>query len=185
MTITGQLQSYQKSHSTRLVVTLDEKKYPVTVRQIEEGYKISFENRRLYITSKWLLGSKLFQCNINGQDYSLQLEPRGLNVKITYMGHSVITRVMTPAVGELTKYMKKFEKKVNKGEITANMPGLIRDIKVKEGDPVTKDQVILILEAMKMENLILAPLDGVVKKLPVEIGQSVMVGDPLMLISDN
>jgi propionyl-CoA carboxylase alpha chain len=185
MTITGQLQSYQKSHSTRLVVTLDEKKYPVTVRQIEEGYKISFENRRLYITSKWLLGSKLFQCNINGQDYSLQLEPRGLNVKITYMGHSVITRVMTPAVGELTKYMKKFEKTVNKGEIIANMPGLIRDIKVKEGDPVTKDQVILILEAMKMENLILAPLDGVVKKLPVEIGQSVMVGDPLMLISDN
>jgi propionyl-CoA carboxylase alpha chain len=182
MTINGQLRTYQRNPGTRLVVNLDERKYPITVRQIEEGYKISFENRRLYINSKWILGSKLFQCNINGQDYSLQIEPRELNMKITYMGHSVTTRVTSPAVGELSKYMKKLEKKVNKGELLANMPGMIREIKVKIGDTVTKDQPLLILEAMKMENIILSPLDGIIKSIPTEVGQSVMVGDLLLVI---
>jgi propionyl-CoA carboxylase alpha chain len=182
MTINGQLRTYQRSHGTRLVVMLDDRKYPVTVRQIEDGYKISFENRRLYITSKWILGSKLFQCNINGQPYSLQLERSGLNTKITYMGHSILTRVMTPATGEMTKYMKKFETQASKGDVTANMPGMVRDIKVQVGDTITKDQPIVVLEAMKMENILTSPVDGIVKKIPIGVGESVMVGDLLISI---
>ncbi len=182
MTINKQLRTYQKSHGTRLVVMLDERKYPVTVRQIEDGYKISFENRRLYITSKWILGNKLFQCNINGQSYSLQIEKQKLSMKITYMGHSIMTRVMTPAAGELTKYMKKFETKNSKGDVMANMPGMVRDIKVEIGDSISKDQPIVILEAMKMENIILSPIDGIVNIIPITVGQSVIVGDLLIAI---
>jgi propionyl-CoA carboxylase alpha chain len=161
---------------------LDERKYPVTVRQIEDGYKISFESRRLYITSKWMLGHKLFHCNINGHPYSLQLEKSGLGLKITYMGYTIMTRVMIPAVGELTKYMRKVESKVSKGDVVANMPGMVRNVKVSLGDEVMKDQPIIILEAMKMENILTAPLDGVVKSILIEVGQSVMVGDSLISI---
>jgi propionyl-CoA carboxylase alpha chain len=182
MTINGQLRTYQRGHGTRLVVMLDDRRYPVTIRQIEDGYKIAFENRRLYITSKWILGSKLFQCNINGQPYSLQVEKSGLRMKITYMGHTITTRVMTPAIGELTKHMKKVESLVSKGDILANMPGMVRDIKVCIGDEVVKDQAIIILEAMKMENILTAPIDGTVQSINIEVGQSVMVGDTLMSI---
>ena len=182
MTINGQLRTYQRGHGTRLVIMLDDRRYPVTVRHIEDGYKISFESRRLYITSKWILGSKLLQCSINGQPYSLQLERSGLGVKITYMGHTIMTRVMTPSVGELTKHMKKVESKTSKGDVTANMPGMVRDVKVSVGDGVTKDQPIIILEAMKMENILTSPVDGIVQSIPIEVGQSVMVGDLLMSI---
>ncbi|WP_373493488.1 acetyl-CoA carboxylase biotin carboxyl carrier protein subunit [Aquiflexum sp.] len=58
-------------------------------------------------------------------------------------------------------------------EIKAPMPGLIFDIKVKEGDEVKKGDPVLILEAMKMENILKSPGDGSVKKIKIKKGESV------------
>ena len=58
-------------------------------------------------------------------------------------------------------------------EIKAPMPGLILDLKVAPGDIVKKGDVVLILEAMKMENSIKSPGDGVVKEVKVSLKQSV------------
>lgn len=58
-------------------------------------------------------------------------------------------------------------------DIKAPMPGLILDLKVKAGDEVKKGDVVLILEAMKMENIIKAPGDGIVKDVKVSLKQSV------------
>jgi len=58
-------------------------------------------------------------------------------------------------------------------EIKAPMPGLILEMKVKPGDTVKKGDIVLILEAMKMENIIKSPGDGVVKGIKVELNQSV------------
>ncbi|MFC5193033.1 acetyl-CoA carboxylase biotin carboxyl carrier protein subunit [Algoriphagus aquatilis] len=58
-------------------------------------------------------------------------------------------------------------------EIKAPMPGLILDLKVNAGDVVKKGDVVLILEAMKMENIIKSPGDGVVKEVKVNLKQSV------------
>jgi len=66
------------------------------------------------------------------------------------------------------------------GSVKAPMPGNILNVKIKEGDNVKSGQVLLILEAMKMENEIVAPKDGVVKRVYVGPGQSVNTGDPLV-----
>ncbi|MCE7054038.1 acetyl-CoA carboxylase biotin carboxyl carrier protein subunit [Algoriphagus sp. AGSA1] len=58
-------------------------------------------------------------------------------------------------------------------EIKAPMPGLILDLKVKPGDKVNKGDVVLVLEAMKMENIIKSPGEGVVKVVKVSLHQSV------------
>jgi biotin carboxyl carrier protein len=58
-------------------------------------------------------------------------------------------------------------------EIKAPMPGLIHEIKVAVGDEVKKGDPILILEAMKMENIIKSPGEGKVKHIKIEKGQSV------------
>ncbi len=57
--------------------------------------------------------------------------------------------------------------------LKAPMPGLIFEIKVKEGDEVKKGDPILILEAMKMENLLKSPGEGVVKEIKIKKGESV------------
>jgi biotin carboxyl carrier protein len=61
--------------------------------------------------------------------------------------------------------------KVN--NIKAPMPGLIINLKVKEGDVVRQNDPLLILEAMKMENVIKSPGDGVVKHVKIKKGDSV------------
>lgn len=58
-------------------------------------------------------------------------------------------------------------------EIKAPMPGLILELKVQPGDEVKKGDIILILEAMKMENILKSPGDGIVKAVKVSLNQSV------------
>ena len=69
------------------------------------------------------------------------------------------------------------------GSVVAAMPGTILDIKVAAGDAVVKGQPLLVLEAMKMENDVMAPFDGVVKEIYTTKGASVNSGDPLMLVA--
>jgi glutaconyl-CoA decarboxylase len=62
------------------------------------------------------------------------------------------------------------------------MPGKILDIKVTPGDVVKSGTVLVILEAMKMENDIMAPADGTVRAINVKEGDSVNTGDVLVVI---
>jgi biotin carboxyl carrier protein len=69
------------------------------------------------------------------------------------------------------------------GAIAAPLPGLILEIKVKEGDTVQAGQALLVMEAMKMENVVPASHNGTVRKIFVIQGDSVSEGDPLVEIS--
>ena len=66
--------------------------------------------------------------------------------------------------------------------VDAPLPGNIFAIKVKEGDAVKSGDVLIVIEAMKMENEVCAPSDGVVKQIAVTKGQLVATGDPLVVI---
>ena len=66
--------------------------------------------------------------------------------------------------------------------VTSPMPGKVLDIKVKEGDPVKVGQVLLILEAMKMENEIMADRNGTVDKILTSVGTAVNSGDALITL---
>ncbi|MDY5931015.1 MAG: acetyl-CoA carboxylase biotin carboxyl carrier protein subunit, partial [Candidatus Ornithospirochaeta sp.] len=64
----------------------------------------------------------------------------------------------------------------------APMPGLALRFNVKVGDAVKKNDVIMVMEAMKMENEIYAPCDGTVTKIAVNQGDQVQADDLLMII---
>ncbi len=66
--------------------------------------------------------------------------------------------------------------------VSAPLPGNILAIHVKEGDAVKAGQVLLLIEAMKMENEVMAPADGVVKQIAVSKGQVVATGDTLLVL---
>jgi len=63
------------------------------------------------------------------------------------------------------------------------MPGTVLRVEVAVGATVTKGQTLLVLEAMKMENEIMAPQDGTVTELNVSPGVSVNAGDTLVVLS--
>ena len=66
------------------------------------------------------------------------------------------------------------------GLVKSPMPGTLLSFKVAKGQTVRRGEVLLILEAMKMENEIVAPVDGVVSALRVAEGASVSTGDVLV-----
>ncbi len=66
--------------------------------------------------------------------------------------------------------------------VTSPLPGNIFAIKVKEGDAVKSGDVLVVIEAMKMENEVCAPSDGVVKQIVVSKGALVATGDTLVVI---
>ena len=65
----------------------------------------------------------------------------------------------------------------------APMPGTIVDIRVNVGDTVTANQPVMVLEAMKMENEVVADRDGVIASIDVAKGAMVNPGDPLFSLS--
>lgn len=69
------------------------------------------------------------------------------------------------------------------GGITAPMPGSIFQMKVREGDQVQAGQVLLVMEAMKMENPITAPYNGTVTKVFVREGDNIGEGDLLVEVA--
>ena len=66
--------------------------------------------------------------------------------------------------------------------VTAPLPGNVLSVKVGEGAAVKEGDVLLIIEAMKMENEVAAPCDGTVKQILVSQGQMVATGDTLIII---
>ena len=72
---------------------------------------------------------------------------------------------------------------VASGELRAPMPGSIVDVRVAEGDTVSKGDVLLVLEAMKTQQPFPAPFDGVVKKLPVAKGDQVQDNTLLAVVA--
>ena len=63
------------------------------------------------------------------------------------------------------------------------MPGKIVDVKVKVGDAVKKGQTVIVLEAMKMENDIVAPEDGTVASINAAVGSAVEAGETIATLN--
>lgn len=68
------------------------------------------------------------------------------------------------------------------GTIAADIPGLVVEIKVKEGQVIHQGEPVIVVEAMKMQNEMAAAITGVVKEIRVKTGQSVNPGDAMVLI---
>ncbi|MDZ5761246.1 Acyl-CoA carboxylase subunit alpha [Lyticum sinuosum] len=164
--------------NTKWVIVMDRIKYPVTIRPIDEGFKVSFEHRRLYIISRWRAGNSLFQCTINGLNYSLQVQRTFKGYyQITFMDKTVMAQMITPRAAELSKYViRPDEDKSKISNVVSIMAGSITDIKVKVGDSVFKGQILAFLEAMKMENAVISPSSGIIQAIHISKGDVVMPG---------
>ena len=117
---------------------------------------------------------------VNGNPYEVEVQEVGgasSNVTTT-TATKTMTKVTAPHVVKTTQPQLG-----NTGDVAAPMPGTVLKVKVAVGDAVKKGQVLLILEAMKMENEIVPPADGKVAILNVEDGKSVTAGEVMVSIA--
>jgi glutaconyl-CoA/methylmalonyl-CoA decarboxylase subunit gamma len=128
---------------------------------------------------------KKFLIKVNGNQYEVEVEE--VRDESTAAQPTAVRAPAAAATVEVPapKAAEKVDKAVPAGAatITAPMPGAILRVNVNTGDMVKKGQVLLILEAMKMENEIVAPNDGKVASVNVKSGTSVNVGDVLVSLT--
>lgn len=125
-----------------------------------------------------------FRITINGKVFEVEAQELGHETQ----AHAPTTPAVSPARLETapapTPAQPKAKASTGAGtRIEAPLPGLVLDVKAKEGDQVSQGQVLVILEAMKMENEIVAPEDGTVAQIAVGKGDSVSSGDVLVVLS--
>lgn len=136
--------------------------FNISKRAIEEFDTVSFNlgNHVLFnnlstsvevLTSDFL--KKSYVVKVNGNRYSIRIED-DLDILISELGLSLGEDVVAY-------------------EILAPMPGLIIEVNVKKGQEVKQGDFICVLEAMKMENTIVSPRDGIIKFIAISNGQTV------------
>lgn len=130
-----------------------------------------------------------FLINVNGNQYEVEVEEITSSqvsakpqVEIPQPAPKVERPAPQPAKEPKAETPKKAAAKAGQEVIKAPMPGTILNINVKEGETVKKGQILLILEAMKMENEIVSPRDGKIAGIVVSKGTSVNTGDDMVIV---
>ena len=112
---------------------------------------------------------KIYKIKVNGKSYRVELEE--------------IEQVDSAPLEEKRKQESK--KLVNNDggkEVVSPIQGQVTNVKVKVGDKVQKGDVLLIVEAMKLENEVVSPFEGQVAEILVAKGQNVKAKEPIVII---
>ena len=132
-----------------------------------------------------LLGDnmKKRKVKVDGEEYEVELEKQEGVWNVTIEGKSFSIEIEGGSVGYSagSKREKKGRGKKS-GTISSTIPGKIVSIAVAEGDKVAEGDVVMILEAMKMQNEIQAPLSGTVTAVNCKPGDSIEANSPLVII---
>ena len=145
-----------------------------------KDYKIKINGNTYNVTIDEVEGNAA-KVEVNGTPYNVEFE-RPISKPKTI---SVVNKpAAAPSAGPAPASRPAAAPAAAAGGQTVNspLPGVVLEIKVKDGDKVTKGQVIMVLEAMKMENAIEAPCDGTVT-IKAQKGDSVLEGAPLAVIA--
>lgn len=135
---------------------------------------------------RFLLNGKSYDVYISQKKYDSNL-PLSLNVLINNQNYDIELESIKDISMKSNITTKQKLKKVDifqKGDVIAPMSGNIIDIRVSQGDRVNQGDILLILEAMKMQNEIQAPISGIVKQINPKVGDVVEGGSLLINIEE-
>ncbi|GHT87442.1 acetyl/propionyl-CoA carboxylase subuit alpha [Betaproteobacteria bacterium] len=178
--IGGQLEGRGRKVSSDWVVVMNGQQYPLTVSHTRYGMSVTHNDKTYDISSDWSFGDQLFTGTVNGQPICLQIERHGLYYRISHFGLQVAPAVMTPRAAYLLSLMPEKQPPDLSKFLISPMPGLLREVTVAEGQEVKAGEKLVIIEAMKMENILKAEHDGKVKKIVAQPGASLSVDEVII-----
>jgi biotin carboxyl carrier protein len=158
-------------------VTIGERTLEVQVRRADERWFVALDGgdeREVDITRP---KPQLMSLIIAGQSYSAGLAATDDGWDVDLLGTHHPCQVVDPRRKAL-----RLSAGTDQGTLSTSMPGKVVRILVSEGDTVSKGDPVAVVEAMKMENELKAPMDGVVAGIEAAVGQAVDAGSVLMRI---
>ena len=142
-------------------------------------YKLKINGNEYNVTVNEVDGS-MAEVEVNGTPFKVEFE------KPIKKAAAPVSKPMapkaTPAGAPEVKVSKPAAAAGAGNAVTSPLPGVILEVSVKVGDVVKRGDKVMVLEAMKMENVIEATADGTVTAIKVDKGDSVLEGAPLVII---
>ena len=134
--------------------------------------------RRIELASP--LASIAVEGSVDGRPFRAQVERAGLALRVWHDGARAEIRVLTPRAAELRALMPWKPPPDLSRFLLSPMPGLLVQVAVKPGQAVRAGERLAVIEAMKMENIVVAAHDGVVAKIVATPGESVAVDEVIL-----
>ena len=182
--IYGQLEGHEMKIPDSFVVASGEAGkmdyVTTTITATASGYKVIVKNKTYDIQTEWNPGQIIYSAIINGQEIAAQVERTNLFYRIQFDGVRVDSLVLTPNGAEMQKLMPFKEPPDMSKFLLSPMPGLLVDVAVTVGQKVEAGQRLAAIEAMKMENVLLATQDGVVAEVMAVKGESLAVDQQIL-----
>ena len=147
-------------------VTVDDSVYHVVTPQLE------YYRRRLKLS-------------INGEKFFFRLKYLGNFIIAAFCGVTRTFEIYNPREWELSRFMPAPSTTESKNILECPMPGLVVDVKVKEGERVFRGQELVVLESMKMESAVSSPGDAVIEAVLVKPGDAVESGMVLIRFKES
>ncbi len=140
-----------------------------------EGDSVAVDKERMDLELFWQPRARQFAAIVEGQSYYGQVHLTLMNVTLTLFGVSIPFQVMRPKVWDLYAHVRSPDSLPdNTLMVKAPMPGILVSLPVSVGDCVKPGQTLLVIEAMKMENALKSPVEGVITDIFVHPGDSLM-----------
>jgi propionyl-CoA carboxylase alpha chain len=117
---------------------------------------------------------------VNGRRFAAQVERKGLDYVVAQGGAQVVARMLSKRAAELNRLMPEKQPPDLSRFLLSPMPGLLVDVAVSVGQQVRAGERLAVIEAMKMENVLIAQRDAVVKKVSAGKGESLSVDQVIL-----
>ncbi len=127
------------------------------------------------VVPNWKIGEPVWTGRIDGRDVAVQVRPVLNGFDLSWSGVHAIVHVYTETEAALARLMPVKQAADTGKQVLCPMPGLVVSIAVKEGQEVKAGETVAVVEAMKMENVLRAEIDGTVKKINAKPGDSLAV----------
>ncbi len=181
--LSGQLPGHEVKPADAWVVQFGGNSYPIVLAPIAGGYSVELDGATLSVTSDWGIGQPLFRGVVNdGNDHHLvvQVDRQNIGYRLFHGGSRVDAVVLSQRASELAALMPKKAPPDLSKYLLSPMPGLLVSLAIAEGQEIKAGEVLAVVEAMKMENILRAARDGIVGKLHAKPGDSLAVDQKIV-----
>ena len=178
--IAGQVPGYERDLGDTRIVWLRGRPHPVRIRSIPGGQEVFLADSSFAVLSDWKLGEPLFTGTLNGRRVHVQLERAGMKYRMAHGGVEATVLVLTEHAAKAQALMPDKPPPDLSRFLMAPMPGLLTEVAVAPGQEVKAGERLAVIEAMKMENVLRAENDVVVKELLAKPGDSLAVDQPII-----
>ena len=153
---------------------------PARVQVQGEVFRVEIDSRPYAIRFDRPLRDVAMHGEVNGRPFWAQIERRSLGYKVSHQGAHAEVRVFTPRAAELNALMPFKAPPDLSRLLLSPMPGLLVEVAVQPGQAVRAGERLAVIEAMKMENILLAARDGVVATVCAARGDSLSVDQVIL-----